>query len=122
MEGSYTLCTGFQWIQVVVIGLPITKSLFKDPVNVIVYCILYAIVFYMQFSFSLSILFFAERKFSYHSSLKICTTKVFFSIEFIKISNELSNQTQYLYLQLDTLNKIRYLKNHTLYLKLISYI
>ena len=33
--------------------------------------------------------------------------KVFFSIELIKISNELSNRTQYLYLQLDSLSKIR---------------
>ena len=44
--------------------------------------------------------------------------RYFFSIESIKISYELSNQTQYLYLQLDCLNKIRCLKNHSLYLKL----
>ena len=76
-------------------------SFFKDPVNVVVY------IFYMQLCFSLSTLFFSASKFSYHNSLKLCTTKVFFSIESIKISNELSNQTQYLYLQLDCLNKIR---------------
>ena len=76
-------------------------SFFKDPVDVVVY------IFYMQLCFSLSTLFFSASKFSYHNSLKLCTTKVFFSIESIKISNELSNQTQYLYLQLDCLNKIR---------------
>ena len=87
--------------------------LFKDPVNVVVY------IFYMQLYFSLSTLFFSEREFSYYSNLRLCTTKVFFSTESIKISNELSNQTQYLYLQLDSLNKIRCLKNHTFHLKLI---
>ena len=46
--------------------------------------------------------------------------KGIFSIELIKISNELSNETQYLYLQLDSLNKIRCLKNHSLYLNLIQ--
>ena len=41
MEGSCTLCTDFHWIQVAVIGLLITKSFFKNPVNVVVY------IFYM---------------------------------------------------------------------------
>ena len=45
--------------------------------------------------------------------------KGIFSIESIKINNELSNKTQYLCLHLDSLNKIRCLKNHSLYLKLI---
>ena len=45
--------------------------------------------------------------------------KSIFSIESIKISCELCNQTQYLYLQLESLGKIRCLKNHSLYLKLI---
>ena len=45
--------------------------------------------------------------------------KSIFSIESIKISCELCNQTQYLYLQLESLDKIRCLKNHSLYLKLI---
>ena len=44
--------------------------------------------------------------------------KSIFSIESIKISNELSNQSQYLYLQLDPLNKISCLKNHSPNLKL----
>ena len=73
----------------------------------------------MQFCFSLFILFFLKSEYSYHSSLRLCTAKVFFSIELINISNQLSNQTQYLYLQLDSLNKLRCLKNHSLYLKLI---
>ena len=63
--------------------------------------------------------FFSESEFSYHSSLRLCTTKVSFLIEPIKISIELSNRAQYLYLQLDSINKIRCLKNHSLYLKLI---
>ena len=88
-------------------------SFFKDPVDGVVY------IFYMQLCFSRSTLFFSASKFSYHNSLKLCTTEVFFSIESIKISNELSNQTQYLYLQLDSLNKIRCLKDHSLDLKLI---
>ena len=111
MEGSYTLCTDFHWIQVAVIGLLITKSFFKESVSAVVY------MFYRQLCFSLSQLFLSESEFSYHSSLKLSTTKVFFSIESIKISNELSNQTQYL--QLDSLNKIRCLKNHSLYLEII---
>ena len=45
--------------------------------------------------------------------------KGIFSIESKKINNELSNKTQYLCLQLDSLNKIRCLKNYSLYLKLI---
>ena len=109
MEGSYTLYTDFHWIQVAVKGLLITKIFFKDSVNVVVY------IFYMQLCFSLSTLLFWESEFSYHSSLRLCTTKVFFSIESIKISNELSNQTQYLHLQLDSFNKIRCLKNHSLF-------
>ena len=72
----------------------------------------------MQLCLSVSVLFFSESEFNYHGSLRL-TTKGFFSIESIKISNELSNQTQYLYLQLDSLNKIRSFKNHSLYLKLI---
>ena len=87
MEGSYTLCTNFHWIQVAVIWLHMTKSFFKDLVNVAVY------MFYMQLCFSLSKLFFLESEFSYHSSLRLYTTKVFFLIESIKISNELSNHT-----------------------------
>ena len=75
--------------------------------------------FYMQLYFSLSTLFFLESWFNYHSSLRLCTAKVFFSIESLKISNDLSNQTQDLYLHLDFLNKINYLKNHSPYLKLI---
>ena len=74
----------------------------------------------MQLCFSLSALFFSESEFRYHSSLRLCIYyKSIFSIESIKISNELSNQTQYLYLQPDFLNEIRCLKNHSLYLKLI---
>ena len=95
------------------IGLLITKSFFKESVSVVIY------IFYRQLCFSLSKLFLSESEFSYPSSLRLCTTKVFFSIELIKISNELSNQTQYLYLQLDSLKKISCLKNHSLYLKLI---
>ena len=34
-------------------------------------------------------------------------------------SSELSNQTQYLYLELDSFNNLKCLKNHLLYLKLI---
>ena len=113
MEGSYTLCTDFHWIQVAMMGLLITKSFFKDPVNVVAY------IFYMQLCFSLSTLFFSESEFTYHSSLRLCTTIVLFSTESIKIINKVSNQTQYLYLQLDSLNKVRCLKNHSLYLKLI---
>ena len=64
MEGSYTLYTDFHWIKVAVIGLLITKSVFKDPVNFVVY------IFYMQLCFSLSTLFFSESEFSYHSNLK----------------------------------------------------
>ena len=45
--------------------------------------------------------------------------KGIFSIESKKINNELSNKTQHLCLQLDSLNKIRCLKNYSLYLKLI---
>ena len=60
----------------------------------------------MQLCFSLFTLLFSESEFSYHSSVRICTTTVFFSIKSIKISNELSNQTQHLYLQLDSLNKV----------------
>ena len=37
MEGSYPLCADFHWMQVAVIGLLITKSFFKDPINVVVY-------------------------------------------------------------------------------------
>ena len=114
MEGSYTLCIDFHWIQVAVIGLLLTKIFFKGSVDFVVY------IFYMQLCFSLSTLFFSKSEFSYHSSLRLCTTKVFFSIESIKSSSELSNQTQYLYLQLDSLNKIRCLKNHPYYLKLIT--
>ena len=72
MEGSYTLRTDFHWIQVAVIGLLITKSFFKESVSVVV-CI-----FYRQLCFSLSKLFLSESEFSYHSSLRLCTTKVFF--------------------------------------------
>ena len=87
-EGSYTLCTDGHWIQVAVIELLITKSFFKGSLNVVVY------IFYMQLCFSLSTLFFSESEFSYHSSLRHyrCSTKGFFSIESIKISNELSNK------------------------------
>ena len=63
------------------------KIFFKDSVDVVVY------IFYMQLCFSLSTLFFSKSEFSYHSSLRLCTTKVFFSIESIKSSSELSNQT-----------------------------
>ena len=70
----YTLYIDFCWIQAVVIGLLITKFFFKDSFNVVVY------IFCMQLCFSLSILFFWESKFSYHSSLRLCTTKVLFSI------------------------------------------
>ena len=94
------------------IVLLITKTFFKDSVDVVIYIV------YLQLCFSQSTLFFSESEFSYHSSLRLYTTKVFFSIESIKITYELSNQTQYLYLQLDSLNKIRCLKNHSLYLKL----
>ena len=76
------------------------------------------LLFIYSICFSLSIMFFSESEFSYHICLRLCTTKVFFSIESIKVSYELSNQTQYLNLQLDSLNKIRCLKNHCLYLKL----
>ena len=51
--------------------------------------------------------------------LKALYCKGIFLIESIKIRNELSKQTQYLYLHLDSLNKISRLKNHSLYLKLI---
>ena len=51
--------------------------------------------------------------------LKTFYCKGIFLIESIKIRNELSKQTQYLYLHLDSLNKISRLKNHSLYLKLI---
>ena len=71
-EGSYTLCTDFDWIQVAVIGLLITKIFFKDSVNFVVY------IFYMKLRFSLYTLFFSESEFSYHSSLKLCTTKILF--------------------------------------------
>ena len=87
MEGSYTLCIDFHWIQVAVIGLLLTKIFFKGSVDFVVY------IFYMQHCFSLSTLFFSKSEFSYHSSLRLCTTKVFFSIESIKSSSELSNQT-----------------------------
>ena len=87
MEGSYTLCIDFHWIQVAVIGLLLTKIFFKGSVDFVVY------IFYMQLCFSLSTLFFSNSEFSYHSSLRLCTTKVFFSIESIKSSSELSNQT-----------------------------
>ena len=87
MEGSYTLCIDFHWIQVAVIGLLLTKIFFKGSVDFVVY------IFYMQLCFSLSTLFFSKSEFSYHSSLRLCTTKVFFSIESIKSSSELSNQT-----------------------------
>ena len=87
MEGSYTLCIDFHWIQVAVIGLLLTKIFFKGSIDFVVY------IFYMQLCFSLSTLFFSKSEFSYHSSLRLCTTKVFFSIESIKSSSELSNQT-----------------------------
>ena len=64
----------FCWIQAVVIGLLIIKIFFKDSFNVVVY------IFCMQLCFSLSISFFWESKFCYHSSLRLCTTKVLFSI------------------------------------------
>ena len=54
-----------------------------------------------------------------HSHLRLYTKNVFFAIESIKIINELSNGTPYLYPQLDYLNKIRCLKKNSLYLKLI---
>ena len=41
-----------------------------------------------------------------HTNLQTCSTKVFF-VESIKIINELSNQSQCLYLQLDSLSKIK---------------
>ena len=73
VEGSYTLCTDFLWIQVAVKGKLITKIFCKDSVNVVVY------IFYMQLCFSLpTTLFFSDSEFSYHSSLRLCTTKVFF--------------------------------------------
>ena len=87
MEGSYTLCIDFHWIQVAVIGLLLTKIFFKGSIDFVVY------IFYMQLCFSLSTLFFSKSEFSYHNSLRLCTTKVFFSIESIKSSSELSNQT-----------------------------
>ena len=72
MEGSYTLCIDFHWIQVAVIGLLLTKIFFKGSIDFVVY------IFYMQLCFSLSTLFFSKSEFSYHSSLRLCTTKVFF--------------------------------------------
>ena len=42
MEGSYPLCTDFHWMQVAVIGLLVTKSFFKDPINVVVVYTLHA--------------------------------------------------------------------------------
>ena len=51
--------------------------------------------------------------------LKALYCKGIFLIESIKIRNELSKQTQYLDLHLDSLNKISRFKNHSLYLKLI---
>ena len=57
IEGSYTLCTDFHWIQVAVIGLLITKVFFKGSVNVVY-------IFYMQLCFSLSTLFFSESELS----------------------------------------------------------
>ena len=100
-------------MQVAETGLLTTKIHLKDSVNVVVY------IFYMQRYFSLSTLFFSESEFNYHSSLRLYTTKVFFSMESTTFSYQLSNQTQYLYLQLDSLNRIRYLKNQSLHLKLL---
>ena len=57
IEGSYTLCTDFHWIQVAMIGLLITKVFFKGLVNVVY-------IFYMQLCFSLSTLFFSESELS----------------------------------------------------------
>ena len=60
-----------------------------------------------------------DERFSHHSKIRLCTTKGFFQIESIKICDDLSNENQYLCLQLNCPYQLKCHKNHFLYLKLI---
>lgn len=104
VKSPYILCTESFWIYIAGIEFFITKIFFKRTVNNFVY------VFHRQLCLSLIILYCSESAFSCHNNLMLWM---------IKISNGLSNQIQYLYLQMGSLNKIKCSKQHFLYLKLI---
>ena len=57
--------------------------------------------------------------FCYHNNLRLRTTKTFFTIESIRINNDLITRTKYPYLRLVLSCKKECQKSHFLYLKLI---
>ena len=79
-----------------------------------IFFILYAALFY-HFLLYIG----PKKRFSHRSKIGLCTTKEFFLIEPIKICADLNNENEYLCLQLNCLNEIKYDKNHFLCLKLI---
>ena len=79
------------WIYLVVMGLFVIKVSLKCNINM---------KFFIRLFLSLLRLYWSEKRFSHHSKLKLCTKREFFFIESIKISDDLKNESQYLYLQL----------------------
>ena len=101
------------WINLVAIGLLMTKVFLKHNINFFIH------IFFIQLLLSLLTLYWSEIRFSHHSKIRLCTTKEFFLIELIKICDDLNNENQYRCLQLSCLNQIKCHKNHFLNLKLI---
>ena len=101
------------WINLVAIGLLISKVSLKLNINFFIY------IFFIQLFLSLLRIYLSEIRFSHHNKIKLATTKDFFLIESSKICDDLNNENQYLCLQLYFLNQIKCHKNYFLYLKLI---
>ena len=101
------------WINLVAIGLLMAKVFLKHNINFFIH------IFFIQLLLSLLTLYWSEIRFSHHSKIRFCTTKEFFLIESSKICDDLNNNNQHLYLQLNCLKQIKCHKNHFLYLKLI---
>ena len=81
--------TGTYCINLVVIGLLIVKAFLKHNIDIFIH------IFFIQLFLSLLTLYWSEKRFRHHSKIRLCTTKEFFLIEFIKICNDLNNENQY---------------------------
>ena len=101
------------WINLVVIGLLISKVFLKLNINFFIY------IFFIQLFLSLLRIYSSEIRFSHHNKIKLATTKDFFFIESSKICDDFNHENQYLCLQLNCLNQIKCHKNYFFYLKLI---
>ena len=99
-------------MNLLVIGLFVAKVFLKHNINIFIH------IFFIQLFLSRLTLCWSEKRFG-HSKRRLCTTNEFFLIESIKICDDLNNENQYLYLQLNCLNQIKCHRNHFLYLNLI---